>query len=150
MDHIDDMSHLREQVAFSGLAQRDPVIEYQDQGFQRFHALINTIQAAIVRSCLQADFAQFSRQALEILQAPESQNLVTNREQIEGNLAETSVRSALSRRGPSSGEAEEGAEVFGLQAQPAHHERHSDKVGRNDPCPCGSGKKYKKCHGQNE
>ncbi len=158
MDHIDDMSHLREQVAFSGLAQRDPVIEYQDQGFRRFQQLISTIQSTIVRGCLQADFAQFSPKALEVLQAPETQKLVTNQDQIEGNLAETSVGSAIrraaartgnQRRAESSGEGEE---VYGLniQADAPAQERHVQKVGRNDPCPCGSGKKYKKCHGTDE
>lgn len=147
MDHIDDMSHLREQVAFSGLAQRDPVIEYQDQGFQRFAALINTIQTTIVRNCMQADFAQFSRQALQVLQSPETQNLVTNQDQIEGNLAETSVRSALSRQVPIPRDGDN-EDILGIPTRgPAGQERHVDKVGRNDPCPCGSGKKFKKCHG---
>lgn len=157
MDHIDDMSHLREQVAFSGLAQRDPVIEYQDQGFQRFQALINTIQSTIVRNALQADFAQFSRKALELLQAPEAQNLVTNKDQIEGNLDQTSVGSAIRRaaskiqRVPD--DSDEG-DVFGVpmnvQADAASQERHVQKVGRNEPCPCGSGKKFKRCHGRDE
>ena len=89
-------------------------------------------------------------QVLQVLQSPETQNLVTNQDQIERNLVETSVRSALSRRAPSSG-GEDGVDIPGLQAAaPAQQERHVAKVGRNDPCPCGSGKKYKKCHGENE
>ena len=60
MDHIDDMSHLREQVAFAGYAQRDPLIEYQDQGFRRFEQLLGNIQGTIVRTLLQANFADFA------------------------------------------------------------------------------------------
>ena len=60
MDHIDEMSHLREQVAFSGYAQRDPLIEYKDQGFRKFEQLLVAIDSSIVRTLLQIDFMQKS------------------------------------------------------------------------------------------
>ncbi|TSC59082.1 MAG: preprotein translocase subunit SecA [Candidatus Peregrinibacteria bacterium Greene0416_19] len=161
MDHIDDMSHLREQVAFSGFAQRDPVIEYQDQGFRRFRQLIATIQSTIVRTLLQADFHEFI--APVVLVEEPIEGLQTNLDQIEGELLQTGVDSAGRRSGsgrsrPSSGlpivdgdfidpamipaSARERA-TAGRPAAP----KRVEQVGRNDPCPCGSGKKYKKCHG---
>lgn len=153
MDHIDDMAHLREQVAFSGFAQRDPLVEYQDQGFRRFAQLINTIQSTIVRTILQMDFAQF-RAALPMASGSSNlQNLQTNEGEIEGGLTRTGVSlKALSRggndqRGP--GELENVQMPF-IENKQEPLTRHVDKVGRNDPCPCGSGKKYKKCHGENE
>ncbi len=148
MDHIDDMSHLREQVAFSGFAQRDPLIEYQDQGFQRFRALIARIDGAIVRALLQLDFRQFApRQVLEEAEE-ELEGLVTNEAQIEGELETTGVQRALKNVDT------EGAllQAAGMAKRPVPKAPAAEapKIGRNDPCPCGSGKKYKKCHGQAE
>jgi preprotein translocase subunit SecA len=149
MDHIDDMSHLREKVAFSGFAQRDPLVEYQDQGFRRFQQLIGTIQSTIVRTILQIDFSQFRRSAV-VLQSngPDLNALQTNAGEIEGGLSNTgvSLQKMQSDDGPVSGGA---VEMPYSRKKPAvREERHIEKVGRNDPCPCGSGKKFKKCHGQ--
>ena len=131
MDHIDVMAHLREQVAFSGYAQRDPLIEYQDQGFRMFEKLLNTIASTTVRTLLQIDFQQFA--APPVVEEPE--NLVTNADEIEGQLAGPSAPVELGALAKPGAKKKAPAPA---QAQP--------KVGRNDPCPCGSGKKYKKCH----
>ncbi len=134
MDHIDAMAHLREQVAFSGYAQRDPLIEYQDQGFRMFQKLIGTIAATTVRTLLQIDFAQFA--APKITMTNEPANLQTN---------EAEIESALDQLGATSVERKVSvAQNSKLKTQ------NSDRVGRNDPCPCGSGLKYKKCHGKTE
>ncbi len=167
MDHIDDMSHLREQVAFAGYAQRDPLIEYQDQGFRRFHQLISTINATIVRTLLNANVADFTpRFVVQMTEedAEEAASLRTNREQIEGELESTGVvptgaisdqRSAISDQSS----MQEAAALLGFTPQqkapvaagrPVAKPAVLPKVGRNDPCPCGSGKKYKKCHGKDE
>ncbi len=135
MDHIDAMAHLREQVAFSGYAQRDPLIEYQDQGFRMFEKLLNTIASTTVRTLLQIDFQQFA--APPVTEEPE--NLVTNADEIEGQLAGGSDPVDLGAL------AKPGAK----KSAPAPTSSQP-KVGRNDPCPCGSGKKYKKCHGKDE
>ncbi len=156
MAHIDDMSHLREQVAFSGYAQRDPLIEYQDQAYRKFRQLLRNIDAEIVRMLLQIDFAQFApREVLQQADA-ELQNLSTNASEIEGELSQTGVGE---ERLAGSGKREAGsggvlAQSLGTQpqqrqAQKQNQPLHVQKVGRNDPCPCGSGKKYKKCHGKN-
>lgn len=129
MDHIDQMAHLREQVAFSGFAQRDPLIEYQDQGFRLFQKLLTNIATTTVRALLQVDFRQFmSRQIVP----EEQENLQTNDEEIEG---------ALQHLGVGKGQPQQ------RRQQPKGGAHAFSKVGRNDPCPCGSGKKYKKCHG---
>lgn len=140
MDHIDAMAHLREQVAFSGYAQRDPLIEYQDRAFRMFQELLQTIDVTIVRTIMGIDFAQFA--PLRVIQQAEEEltGLQTNESEIEGELTETGVKASL----------EGSAVLAGAQKRhaPAAQPLQSDKVGRNDPCPCGSGKKYKKCHGQ--
>ncbi len=142
MDHIDDMSHLREQVAFSGYAQRDPLIEYQDQGFRRFQLLLQTISTTIVRTLLQADFTQFAPQAMVIVSEADEEaaleKLQTNEDQIAAELAATGA--AGNAQDPSAAPRPRPAPGGPAAAQP--------KTGRNDLCFCGSGKKFKKCHGQ--
>ncbi|MBT3835223.1 preprotein translocase subunit SecA [Candidatus Peribacteria bacterium] len=134
MNHIDTMSHLREQVAFSGYAQKDPLIEYKDKGFRLFAQLIVSIESSIVHTLLQIDFKQFAPRAMMERVKEEQKDLETNIDDIENELYETGAGSAM-RNGkrPSS------------QGLPPGMPK--TKVGRNDPCPCGSGKKYKKCHG---
>ncbi|MEI8229639.1 MAG: preprotein translocase subunit SecA [Candidatus Peregrinibacteria bacterium] len=145
MDHIDDMSHLREQVAFAGYAQRDPLIEYKDQGFRRFQQLIATIDRTIVNTLLQVDFAAFEPRVFQMQTEEEMQNLQTNEGQIEGSLtggASTDKLQAIS-------EGNAPALSAALKTQNTKSTAASaQRVGRNDACPCGSGKKYKKCHGK--
>ena len=169
MDHIDEMAHLREQVAFSGFAQRDPLIEYKDRGFRLFQALITRIESSIVRMLFQIDFRQFGPEAMLEQAGVEQDNLETNIDEIEGELTETSVASSMKERfsSPADRSKSEGwsesrrsgtnreAGIRRVQAGSSKHEKvdlpteaRRAKVGRNDPCPCGSGKKFKKCHGQ--
>ncbi|MBU0766298.1 preprotein translocase subunit SecA [Patescibacteria group bacterium] len=154
MDHIDDMSHLREQVAFSGYAQRDPLIEYKDQGFRRFRQLLAAVDSAIVRTLLQVDFAQFSPRAfLERAQA-EIEATQTNEDQIEADLTQTGVSGRLGQQQGQNPAIMQNPQVA-QHAQDAQRHMSSQatrsvaRVGRNDPCPCGSGKKFKKCCGVN-
>jgi len=147
MDHIDEMSHLREQVAFSGYAQRDPLIEYQDRAFQKFRQLIQNIDTTIVRTLLQIDLSQFAPRQLLQQAEEELQNLSTNEDQIEGELDQTGVNA----RGMAQGNALAQAMQKQSASKPAQQQASSvQKVGRNDPCPCGSGRKYKKCHGKEQ
>ena len=139
MDHIDAMAHLREQVAFSGYAQRDPLIEYQDRAFRMFQELLQTIDVTIVRTLMGIDFVQFAPQRVIQQAEEELTGLQTNESEIEGELTQTGVQASL-----------EGSAVLQSAQRkhaPAAQPLNSDKVGRNDPCPCGSGKKFKKCHG---
>ncbi len=138
MDHIDAMAHLREQVAFSGYAQRDPLIEYQDQGFQMFQKLLATIAQTTIRTLLQVDFAQFGVQQVQMQAEPE--NLQTNASEIEGQLTAGSANINLNELGKRKNSPNPNP-----NPQPS-----VPRTGRNDPCPCGSGKKYKKCHGKDE
>ncbi len=133
MDHIDTMAHLREQVAFSGYAQRDPLIEYKDRGFRLFRELIDRIDSTIVRTLFQVDFAQFAPREI-LLEAQQNLDATqTNEDQIEDALVTLGASDARKQ----------------MQRPRASQASGSSlpKVGRNDPCPCGSGKKYKKCHG---
>jgi len=151
MDHIDEMSHLREQVAFSGYAQRDPLIEYKDQGFRKFEQLLAAIDSSIVRTLLQIDFAQFTPQVFLDRAQEEISDLQTNEDQIESELTETGVTRGqnVNVMADSAGPPRPGDDVETRQRRVYTEQapRQIEKVGRNDPCPCGSGKKYKKCCG---
>ena len=147
MDHIDTMSHLREQVAFSGYAQRDPLIEYKDQGFRLFRLLIASIQSSIVSALFQVDFAQFSPRILIEQAAKEQADLETNVDQIESELRETGVGATMKEEEKTLPEVRRGAPL-GRPGLGRSGTKPQEKAGRNDPCPCGSGKKYKKCHGK--
>lgn len=139
MDHIDEMAHLRERVSLAGLAQRDPLIEYQDQGFRLFQLLLFNIQAAIVRTAMQVDFGQFQPQQALREAEEELAETATNIAAIEEELTQTGVGEAAVDKSPAPR-----SPVQGLERPPPA----PCKVGRNDPCPCGSGKKHKKCHGK--
>ncbi|MDA0376418.1 MAG: preprotein translocase subunit SecA [bacterium] len=146
MDHIDDMSHLREQVAFAGFAQRDPLIEYKDQGFRRFQQLLATIESTIIRMLLQADFNQFAPRAFLQEAQDALGGLQTNEDVIEEGLGH-------GVKGTGNQEIRKSGNQNPIVMNADDHKAagttplNVDKIGRNDPCPCGSGKKYKKCHG---
>ena len=159
------MAHLREQVAFSGFAQRDPLIEYKDRGFRLFQALITKIESTIVHSLFQIDFRQFAPRVFLEQARAEQQGLETNIDEIEEELTETGVASAMrstdrvtlpAHRSKSGGGSSPRLKAEGVsKGSPLKQEKvglpaeaRRAKVGRNDPCPCGSGKKFKKCHGQ--
>jgi len=156
MDHIDAMTHLREQVAFAGYAQRDPLIEYKDQGFRLFQQLLASIESTIAHTLLQVDFAQFVPQTFLERAAAEQEGLETNIDDIEAELFETGAGSAVTTRHPERshvvrerrGGVEGRSTSQGIQKIQATTTGPKKKVGRNEPCPCGSGKKFKKCHGR--
>ncbi|MBU1911640.1 SEC-C domain-containing protein, partial [Patescibacteria group bacterium] len=153
MAHIDDMSHLREQVAFSGYAQRDPLIEYKDQGFRKFQQLLAAIDSTIVRTLFQIDFAQFSPRAFIQQSRAGLEDLQTNEDQISAELSATGVGDTVKQENQNPIIMREPVEtsrrdVSAPRTTTSQAPRSIDKIGRNDPCPCGSGKKYKKCCGR--
>ncbi len=152
MDHIDEMSQLREGVALQGYAQKDPLLEYKNEAFHRFTRLLKSIQSNTVNTLFKVDLKQeVARRMMQRMVT----NLETNEEEIarvlsgENVLSEDSdEKSALEKPTiikikadePTLGKVPTGNSISGITQQKI--------VGRNDPCPCGSGKKYKKCCGK--
>jgi preprotein translocase subunit SecA len=130
MDHIDEMSHLRETVAFTGYAQKDPLVEYKSQSFEMFNELIDKVQANTITTLFKIDLKKVAPQ--QVLIKSEVKNMQTNEDQVEAQL----TGSQITRN------------TFDENDNPAQPQNNLPKVGRNDLCPCGSGKKYKKCHGK--
>ncbi len=116
-DHLLSMDHLRDGIGLRGYGQKDPLVEYKREGYDMFAAMMSRIKGDVLDRL-------FHIQAVRGEEPPP--------------VATRPV--APSRLTLNRGEAEEAR-----PQAPVH--RTADKVGRNDPCPCGSGKKYKKCHG---
>jgi preprotein translocase subunit SecA len=146
-DHLYSLDHLKEGIGLRGYGQRDPLVEYKKESFALFQGMKERIDEEIVRYLwlLRPMISQEApRRAAPVRRSP----LILN---------EPASRTASAFGGPREQQAP--ASAFGAPAgrQPARVggddaavrtvRRDEPKVGRNDPCPCGSGKKYKKCHG---
>ncbi len=127
-DHLLSMDHLKEGIGLRGYAQKNPLQEYKKEGFAMFEDMIGRIHEETVQKLFSV---QVSRE--EDLDRLEAQR-----------------RQQQPLQMSTSGGGMPGGAAGGGQAapqRPVTQRRDGDKVGRNDPCPCGSGKKYKKCHG---
>lgn len=129
-EHLREMDDLKEGIGLRAYGQKDPLIEYKNEAYNMFIQLLEQINGESVMFCF-----KFFPQAPE-----EVQN--TKKRQARGRI--TTTKLDTTNIGMKGGEQSEEPAPAGKQ-QPI---RVEDKVGRNDPCPCGSGKKYKQCHGK--
>ena len=118
-DHLLNMDHLKEGIGLRGYGQKNPLQEYQKEGYDMFEEMGHRIEEDVVQKLFTVELARESVAREVELQQPRPQRMVL-----------------------SHGEEPLAARPGG----PAR--RGGQKVGRNDPCPCGSGKKYKRCHGK--
>ena len=141
MQHLDTMTHLREEVAFEGYAQKQPIIVYKERAYEKFMTLIEEIGFKVVKGLLSASPRQ------EIVEVDMSaRELEATLETI---IADSLAQAREQAPAPLARPSEDGIRVYQAQApQPPKDANQYTGVGRNDPCPCGSGKKYKQCHGR--
>jgi preprotein translocase subunit SecA len=153
-DHLYSLDHLKEGIGLRGYGQRDPLVEYKKESFGLFQDMKERIDGEIVRAlwglrAMPSEEAAVAiprrpamqRRAPMLLNDPGSQNKSAFAGAVRAEAPEMSPFGAPPSRKP--------ARVGGDDATPKTVRRDEPKVGRNDPCPCGSGKKYKKCHGAN-
>ena len=131
-EHLEQLEELREAVYLRAYAQKNPLLEYKLEGFDIFDNMIDEIRRYIARMMVRvqirpADAAKVAQQQ-QRSRVVESHSGVT---QFTDDGAPQ--RAAGTQQGPN----------------PVQVRRTGEKIGRNEPCPCGSGKKYKHCHGQN-
>ena len=119
-DHLLNMDHLKEGIGLRGYGQKNPLHEYQREGFELFQEMSDRVQEDVVTKLFTVEVDQ-ERSAAE--------------------LEELEARQAPRQMMLSRGDGEGPEPVVTVR-------RDGDKVGRNEPCPCGSGKKYKRCHGK--
>ena len=141
-EHLAALDHLRQGIHLRGYAQKQPKQEYKREAFELFSSLIDRVRVEVVRVLMNV---RVQSQA-EIAQAEEQIEAQAERRAEAAQAQHASLASPVS---------DEPADVEALtlpepasdpKAQP--FKRFGDKIGRNDPCPCGSGKKYKQCHGK--
>jgi preprotein translocase subunit SecA len=119
-EHLLAMDHLKEGIGLRGYGQRNPLQEYQKEGFEMFEEMIGRIQQDVVQKVFTVQIARQEDLARLEKRRPQPAQMTMS-------------------AGGTTAPARQGA--------PQAAKRDAAKVGRNDPCPCGSGKKYKKCHG---
>ncbi|MDP6580991.1 MAG: preprotein translocase subunit SecA [Vicinamibacterales bacterium] len=138
-DHLYSLDHLKEGIGLRGYAQRDPLVEYKRESFELFQAMKERIDLEMVRYLWrlrpvpQGEGAEPTRPAL--------------RQRAPVTLNDPGAAPATFADAPASGRGPQPARTGGDDAAVRTMRRESPKIGRNAPCPCGSGKKYKKCHG---
>ncbi len=116
--HMLNLDHLKEGIGLRGWGQKNPLIEYKREAFAMFQEMLQQIRGDVVHHIFHLNLERFNQRELEAKRERELESL---------NMTSSAVGQNVT------------------QAQAVNKE---DKVGRNDPCPCGSGQKYKKCHGK--
>jgi len=125
-DHLETMEALREAVYLRSYAQKNPLLEYKIEGFDIFETLLGDIKKSITKLALRVQISEkptIPQRKIRIVQDTSEKH---------SNITQFSKQGAIATQG----------EPDSVQVK-----RQIDKVGRNDPCPCGSGKKYKHCCG---
>jgi preprotein translocase subunit SecA len=150
-DHLYSLDHLKEGIGLRGYGQRDPLVEYKRESFELFQAMKDRVDEEIVRylwwlrPVLGDDAAPRPVQRAQRSRAPLT--LSGGAETAAPSPFGARRRAAEPAMTAAGGRAQQPARVGGDDADIKTVRRDEPKVGRNDPCPCGSGKKYKKCHG---
>ncbi|MEX2393234.1 MAG: SEC-C metal-binding domain-containing protein, partial [Actinomycetota bacterium] len=156
-DHLYEMDYLREGIGLRAMGQRDPLVEYQREGYEYFQNLMGRIRDEFSRYIFHVSTVDEERRTRRQSPLRYAAPQTTSDE----TAPQRAPRPAMPAQPTTAGGAEPPPPGLPPQAMPpgampqgAGEEvvyetikREGDKVGRNDPCPCGSGKKYKKCHG---
>ena len=140
-EHLATMDHLRASIGLRAYAQKQPKQEYKRESFELFQELLGNIKRDVVQL--------LSRVQIETPEAVEEAER-KRREEAEARMrfthAESSALNAPEAAPPPPGAA--GQQAGAAEERVETFVREEKKVGRNEPCPCGSGKKYKHCHGK--
>ncbi len=132
-EHLQNMDHLRQGIGLRAYAQKNPKQEYKRESFQLFQDMLNELKHEVTRVLFKVE--PISPEQMEEM---ERKRIAAEQEQRRRQQLQHAQVSALSEAPAEDGPAR----------GPAPIRRAASKVGRNEPCPCGSGKKYKACHGK--
>lgn len=137
-EHLEAMDYLREGVHLRAFAQKDPLVEYRGEGHAMFEELGQTIRSEVVFTLFHVT-VELEEPGLEAAQAPQGALHYEHETSAGADVIAAAGGAATALAAPPSGNG-------GSFAQTPAVNEHKD-IGRNDPCWCGSGKKFKKCHG---
>ncbi|MEO8289750.1 MAG: SEC-C metal-binding domain-containing protein, partial [Gaiellaceae bacterium] len=149
-EHLDSMEYLRDGIHLRAMAQKDPLVEYRSEGHTMFEELGAIIREEVVRHLFHVELQQDEAEQLQPARAPEATALSYEHESLAGADAIAAAGGNGSGNGQAVGAGVTAGGIGGGATSVATGQRTvsaEQKVGRNDPCWCGSGKKYKKCHG---
>ena len=172
-EHLYEMDYLKDGIGLRGMGQRDPLVEYQREGYQMYNSMIEAIKEETVQLLFHVDIQQVAE--TEDLDSEADEDAAVNATQAELGIA-SSASAGTEDEGPDEDgdevtRDEDGNPVIVGPAPVSHAEgkvpaskqpkseelktpwadgRTFPGTGKNAPCPCGSGRKYKMCHGQNE
>ena len=150
-DHLLSMDHLKEGIGLRGYGQKDPLVEYKKESFELFQSMMERIEDESLRYLFFLQVAHGERPQLPFPEEEEyEEEEAIEPTQQQRAAAQSSIQDFT--RNIQRKKEKELAELQFVGGDTSGNGRkqaiNSNKVGRNDPCPCGSGKKYKKCHGQ--
>jgi preprotein translocase subunit SecA len=129
LEHLAALDHLRQGIHLRGYAQKNPKQEYKREAFELFGTLVESVKLEVTRTLMMAELSKPEQIEQVESVAPALENV---------QYQHAGYEEALAGAGADAAPA----------AKPAPFVRQMGKIGRNDPCPCGSGKKYKHCHGK--
>jgi preprotein translocase subunit SecA len=138
-EQLVNLDHLRSVVGFRGYAQRDPLQEYKQEGFELFQAMMANLRQAVTAQLMRVELVR------EAAEAPPPQVPDMFGHHIDGTTGEDDFGEGINGGGGTMLLARE--VVVAPEDRDPNDQSTWGKVGRNEACPCGSGKKYKHCHG---
>ena len=138
-EHLASMDYLRQSVGLRGYAQKDPKQEYKREAFEMFDSLLGKIKQDVV-----SFFTRLEITLPEEAEAIEEEHRLQHEKNADLDFVHQDAGSSLGETDSAAGSRNEGFTAEAVKP----FKRDVEKVGRNDPCPCGSGKKYKQCHGK--
>lgn len=131
-DHLLSLDHLREGIGLRAYGQRNPLVEYKRESFSLFEEMWERIEDHVVKFLFHAEPVE---------------DMQMQRRAVNTTLSHPEVQGLSQAKSDRQDQEQVANQPVGRPAQPTTVRRTQPKVGRNDPCPCGSGKKYKKCCG---
>jgi len=138
-NHLEELEDLRDSVSLRSYAQKNPLLEYKLEGFEIFDTMIDQIKSTIAKILIRIQFRLNANNEKSNFALRQRKTIESHKEssQFFGNVEQQALRAKSNTNTGSTG-----ASIQIVRSTP--------KVGRNDPCPCGSGKKYKNCCGKNQ
>ena len=146
MNHLDEIDYLRQGIGLRGYGQRDPLIEYKREAYDLFLGLMDTVRKTYLMTILKIGPA--STRLGEAGPAPSFLQSDLPREIHFKGADEGVAQFSGSEQAEGSQQSTANSQLQNTGAEPQKPLINQNITGRNDPCPCGSGKKYKKCHGK--
>lgn len=152
MSYLQEMDYLKQGIGLRGFGQRDPLVEYKSEAFRAFQTLVDTMYEDYLRTILRIEVKQAPSAARQAAEEPAELSGATysGPADVDGEGGSSTIRrEAAAQAANAAGRAPAPAQGTVKTYVKAESGDPYANVGRNDPCPCGSGKKFKNCHGRN-